>query len=79
MEAPTQTEPSREGRKRTKLVDRLVQEAQEKVGALSSSCRERRSLERYTGYMALMKKLIDSDPFSFEEVVSQQMWIDAMV
>ena len=44
----TQAEPSREGRKRTKEADRLVQDARENVGAPSNLCRKRRSLERYT-------------------------------
>ena len=49
------------------------------MGAPSSQRTKRRSLERCTVYMALMKKLIETKPSSFEEVVSQPVWVDAMV
>ena len=53
-EEPTQPESSREGRKRNKVVYSLVQDEWEHVGAPISLCRKRRSLDIYTGYMALM-------------------------
>ena len=33
----------------------------------------------YTGYMAPMAELIEIEPSSFEEVVYQPVWVDAMV
>ena len=42
VETSTQAEPSREGRKRTREVDRLVQVARENVGSTSNFHREGR-------------------------------------
>ena len=33
----------------------------------------------YTDYMALITNLIETDPSSFEEVVEQPVWVDAMI
>jgi len=49
------------------------------VGALSNLRRQKRSPERYTGYMALMTELIEIEPYSLEEAVEQPVWVDAMV
>ena len=61
------------------MVDMLVQEAQEQVQALNSSHKQGISPGKYTRYMVLMLELIDYEPSSFEEVVSQQEWVDTMV
>ena len=45
VEAPTHAKTSRDRRKHTKEVDRLVLDARENVGAPTSQCRKRRSLE----------------------------------
>lgn len=79
METYAQIEPSREGRKRTREVDRLVQDARENVRAPSNLRKQRRSLERYIGYMALMTKLVETKPSSFDEAVEKPVWVDAMV
>eukprot|EP00253_Pinus_taeda_P027804 PITA_27804 len=78
VETTTQVEPSREGRKRTREVEILLHDARENVGAPTSQCRKR-SPNRYTRYMALMTDLIEAKPSSFEEVVEQPVWVDAMV
>ena len=54
-------------------------DAQENVGQRSSQCRQRRSPERYTGYMALVGECVDTEPSSFEEVVQKPISVDAMV
>ena len=54
VETFTQEKPSKECRKRTREVDILVQDVRENVGAPSNFCMQRRSLDRYTGYMALV-------------------------
>ena len=51
VETYTQVESSIEGIKRIREVDKLLDDAQENVEALSSQRIQRRSLERYTGYM----------------------------
>ena len=47
--------------------------------APSSQRRQRRSPERYTGYMALVGECVETKPSSFEEAVQRPIWVDAMV
>ena len=54
-------------------------DARENVGETSSQRRQRRSLERYTGYMALAGECVETEPSSFEEALQQPIWVDAMV
>jgi len=51
VEAPTHAEESRDGRKCTREADILMHDARENVGAPTSQCRQRRSLDWYIGYM----------------------------
>ena len=60
METSTQAESSRDGWKRTREADRLLLDVRENVGEPSSRCRQRRSCERYTIYMALHGELFVS-------------------
>ena len=69
METCTQEKPFREGRKRTGEVDQLVRDARENVQALSNLHRQRRSLERYIGYMAIAGECVKIEPCSFEEAM----------
>lgn len=71
MEAPTHVETSRDGRKCTREVEILIHDARENVGEPTSERNQRKSLDQYTGYMALMSETIDIDPSSFEEEVLQ--------
>ena len=48
VDTSNQLEPSREGRKRSKEVDILVQDARENVGAPSNKLMKRKSLDQYT-------------------------------
>ena len=57
----------------------LMLDARENVGQPSSQHRQRRSPERYTGYMALVGECVGTEPSSFEEAVQQLVWVDAMV
>ncbi len=57
VETSTQETSSREGRKRTREVKRVVQDVRDNVGAPSNLHRKRRSPEKYTRYMALMTSL----------------------
>jgi hypothetical protein len=41
--------------------------------------RERRPLQIFSIYVALMSNIIDFEPFSFEEAVGQQVWKDSMM
>eukprot|EP00253_Pinus_taeda_P017404 PITA_17404 len=79
VETSTQAHSFRDGRKCTREVDRLLEDAKENVGAPSSQRRQRRSPERYTGYMALTGECVEPEPSSFEEAVQQPIWVDVMV
>lgn len=79
VETSTQVETSREGRKRIREADRLLQDARENVVAPSNLCKQRRSPNWYTYYMAIMTKLVETEPSYFEEVVEKPVWVDAMV
>jgi hypothetical protein len=66
----TQAEPSiRNGRKRTMEVDRLRLDVAHNVGLPTSQCKHRQSPDRFTGYKALMRKCIVTEPSSFQEAV----------
>ena len=56
-----------------------MQDARENVGQPSSHSRQRRSPDRYTGYMALVGECVATKPSSFEEAVQQPVWMDVMV
>ena len=47
----------------------LLMDARENARQPSSQRRQRRSLEGYTCYMALVGEFIETEPSSFEEVV----------
>ena len=80
MAENTHAEPSTiHGRRRTTEADRLRLDEAEHVGSPTSLRRQRQSLDRFTGYMALMTKCIVTEPSSFEEVVQKPIWVDTMV
>jgi len=79
VEAPTNVETSRDGRKHTREANRLMHDARENVGAPKSQRRQRRAPDWYTSYMAMIRKSVEIEPSSFEEVVKQPIRVDAMV
>eukprot|EP00253_Pinus_taeda_P031127 PITA_31127 len=79
VETSAQAESSRGGRKCTREDDRLLEDARENVGAPSYQHRQRRSPERYTGYMSLVGECVETEPSSFEEAVQQLIWVGSMV
>eukprot|EP00253_Pinus_taeda_P015415 PITA_15415 len=79
VDTSTQSESSRDGQKGTREANKLLEDARDNVGAPFSQRRQRRSPERYTGYMALAGECVETEPYSFEEVVQQPIWVDAMV
>eukprot|EP00253_Pinus_taeda_P032492 PITA_32492 len=79
VETSTQEESSRDGQKRMREADRLLSDARENVGEPYSQRKQRRSPDRYTGYMALVGECVETEPSSFEEVVQQPIWVDSMV
>eukprot|EP00253_Pinus_taeda_P036638 PITA_36638 len=79
VETSTHVESSKEGWKRTREVEKLLMDARENVGEPSSQRRQRRSPERYTGYMALVGECVEIEPSSFEEAMQHPVWVDVMV
>jgi hypothetical protein len=80
VEETTQENPSiKNGRKRTTKADRLRLDVAQNVGAPTSQCRQRQSPDRFARYMALMRKCIVTEPYSFQEEVQDPTWVDAMV
>lgn len=79
VEETTHATQTIRGRKRTTEAERLAQAAEEVVGPPTTQCRERQSLDWYTGYMALVSKCVVTEPSSFEEAVEDPTWVDAMV
>jgi hypothetical protein len=43
------------------------------------SSRESKRPRKFSNYVALMRKIIDSEPSTFEEAAKQQVWKDAMM
>jgi len=56
-----------------------LNDVRDNVVAPTSQRRQRRSPERYTGYMALMGACVMTEPSSFQEAVQQMVWVDVMV
>jgi len=78
VETPTQAKPSIEGRKITKEVYRLVQDARENVRVPLNLLMQRRSHEMYTSYMALMAEVVEIEPSSFKEAIKQPVWVNVI-
>ena len=70
VEEATHVDPSiRNGRKHTTKANRLRLDAAQNVGTPTSQRRHRQSPDRFTGYMALMRKCIVTEPYSYQEAV----------
>ena len=79
MEETTHAAPTIRGRKRTTEAERLAQDAEKVVGPPTTQRRQRQSPNRYTRYMALVRKCVVTEPSSFKEVVEDPTWVDTMV
>jgi len=56
-----------------------VQDARENAGYPSNFHKQRWSVERYNGYLALMNELVEIEPSYFEEEIEKPIWVDARV
>ena len=79
VEETTHAAPTIRGRKRLTEAERLAQDAEKVVGPPTAQRRQRKSPDRYTGYMALVSKCVVTEPSSFEEAVEDPAWVEAMV
>jgi hypothetical protein len=64
--------------KRLAWLHNALQEA-EKHAAPNGSFRESKRPRKFSSYVVLMSKIIDSKPSTYEEVAKQQVWKDAMM
>jgi hypothetical protein len=64
------------GKRKPRWLRETLKEAQEAVGRPKWSVRESRPPERLGGFVA---DVVETEPTSFEEAASQQIWRDAMV
>ena len=65
------------GKRKPKWLQDTLREATSIVG-LKRPVRESRPLERFCSYMEMVANIIDSEPSSYEEVASQQVWREAL-
>ena len=80
VEESTNAEPNiRQGKKRTTEAERLKLDGAQNVGVPTSQRRQRQSPNRFTGYMALMRKFIVTKPYSFQEAMQHPTSVDAVV
>ena len=56
-----------------------MHDARENLEAPTSQRKQRRSPNRYTGYMSLMSESVEIEPSSFEESMQQPLWFYVMV
>jgi len=59
--------------------EQLAQDAEKVVGPPIAQRRQRQSPDPYTGYMALMRKCVVTEPSSFKEAMEDPAWVDTMV
>eukprot|EP00253_Pinus_taeda_P003665 PITA_03665 len=79
VEETTHAAPTIRGQKHTTEAEQLAQDAENVVGPPTAQCRQRQSPDRYTRYMALVRKCVVTKPSSFKEAVEDPAWVDAMV
>jgi hypothetical protein len=65
-------------KKRLAWLRNTLQEAK-KHAAPSGSFRESKRPHKFSSYVALMSKIIDSEPSTYEEAAKQQVWKDVMM
>jgi len=56
-----------------------VEGASEQIESPKTSVRTSIPPQRYSGYVALMSNMIESEPTCFEEVVEKKAWRDSMI
>jgi hypothetical protein len=81
IEPERHVDPPREAtvtRKRPAWLQNTLQEAEGHT-APKGSLRKSKRPHKFSIYVALMSKIIDSEPSTFEEAAKQQVWKDAMI
>jgi hypothetical protein len=76
-ESPPQDTTSE--RKKPKWLQDILSDAQGSVGNPKEAVRESKPPERFCSYIAMVSSIRESEPSTFEEATSRQVWRDAMM
>jgi hypothetical protein len=76
-ESPPQDTTSE--RKKPKWLQDILRDAQGSVGNPKQAVRESKPPERFCSYIAMVSSIRESEPSTFEEATSRQVWRDAMM
>jgi hypothetical protein len=66
-------------KRKPKWLQDTLKEAHGYVGNPRKAVRESKPPKRFCSYLAMVSNICESEPSTFEEVVDQQVWKDAMV
>jgi hypothetical protein len=66
-------------RRKPKWLQDTLREAQGSVGNPRQAVRESKPLERFCSYITMVSSIRESEPSTFEEASSRQVWGDAMM
>jgi hypothetical protein len=66
-------------RRKPKWLQDTLREAQGSVGNLRQAVRESKPPERFCSYIAMVSSIRESEPSTFEEASSRQVWRDSMM
>jgi hypothetical protein len=76
-ESPPQDTTSE--RRKPKWLQDILRDAQVSVGNPKQAVRESKPPERFCSYIAMVSSIRESEPSTFEEATSRQVWRDAMM
>jgi hypothetical protein len=76
-ESPPQDTTSE--RRKPKWLRDILSDAQVSVGNPKEAVRESKPPERFCSYIAMVSSIWESEPSTFEEATSRQVWRDAMM
>ena len=65
------------GKRKPKWLQDTLREATSVTGS-KRQVRERRPPDRFCSYIEMVANIVDSEPSSYEEAASQQVWREAM-
>ena len=71
------TDPPPSNKKRPSRLRDTLEDAKRHIAPRGTFCESKKS-NRYQGYLAAMSTIVQSEPGSFEEVIKDQVWKDAM-
>jgi hypothetical protein len=79
MEQQEKKQPAISKKRKPKWAEQLLKEANEQVESPKTSVRTSVPPQRYSGYVALMSSMIESELTCFEEAIERKSWRDSMM